>query len=228
VNAAHRTWLTVGAVAGMVTGRLGAETVDPEQIKAAVQDVLARGPYRLEPSDAYTLDLSWIFDLIGRFLELIAGPIQHASFPVAMLIAGVLLLVLVALVAHIMYSFYVAMRGAPSRMVTLGKTALPNPVTLEQQAEQLAAGQNYVDATRTLFRAALARLELKRGGRMMLALTNSEYLRTFRSPWVIENLKVFVELINWKWYRDRTFDRDDYVRCKGAYELLLTRLNEEA
>jgi hypothetical protein len=61
----------------------------------------------------------------------------------------------------------------------------------------------------------------------MSALTNNEYLRTFRTPWVVESLRVFVDLINGKWYRDRTFDENDYLRCRGAYDSLHARLNQE-
>jgi hypothetical protein len=217
--------LSVGVA---VCGRpLFAETVDPEQIKATVQEVLAKGPYRLDPENYWALDLSWLFDLFRRLIELFAVPLSHAPFPVAMAISAALVIALIVLVSHIVYSFYAALKVPPAHRLEMDKDRLPNPDALETQAERLAAERNFVDATRTLFRAALVRLEVKRGGRLMSALTNSEYLRTFRTPWVVESLRVFVDLINGKWYRDRTFDEGDYLRCRGAYDSLHARLTQE-
>ncbi len=63
-------------------------------------------------------------------------------------------------------------------------------------------------------------LEAKRGGRLRQGLTNSEYLATFRTATIREHLRVFVDLINWKWYRDNSFEQGDFGRCREAFVAL--------
>lgn len=214
-------------VCQLVCGGAPEVSPSPPQIREAARQVIANGPYRIEVSDYYGFDMSWLFDALREFFELLFSPLSHAPWPLAAAIVIVLMVILIFLLAHIAYSFFSNLRRPESQPVQLVRDALPDPNALERRAEELAAASNYVDATRTLFQAALTRLERKRGGRILASLTNSEYLRTFKSPWVIENLRVFVELLNWKWYRDRRFEENDYLQCKGAYAALIAQLGQE-
>ncbi len=140
-----------------------------------------------------------------------------------MLLTGALF----AILAHIIYTFYRAM-AAPPALPPVQHHEQPRLSDLEERAFELAAGGNYVDASRMLYRAALLLLEHRRGSRLRVGLTNREYLGTFQVSWVIENLQVFVDLIDWKWYRDRSFDRADFESCREAFAVLEQRLEGEA
>lgn len=195
------------------------------EIQETAQRILSERPYGMDDA-AYGIDLSWLFDLWGRLMEFLFSPLEGASPVVLWVLASVLILVLLALLAHIVYSFYAALRTPQEGHYTVREEVMEDPADLERRAEAFAASQNYVDATRTLLLAALTALERKRGGRVRPGWTNLEYLRSFRTPWVIDTLRVLVDLINWKWYRDRSFDAADYDRCRAAYQRLRARLDE--
>jgi hypothetical protein len=177
--------------------------------------------------------LSKILDGLGEVWDWFTGLFQGAGAPLAAgslaywLFVGTLILVLLGLLAHILYTFFRAVRtGDDTETPALNHTEMTDPEELDVRARALAEEGNYVDASRALYRAALLRLEKKRGGRVMAGLTNTEYLGTFHLPWVIQNLRVFADLINWKWYRNRSFDKEDYAHCRRAHDEIAARLRE--
>ncbi len=133
--------------------------------------------------------------------------------------------VLIGLLIHILYTVRAAARPITQR-VTIDERRTVPPEELEAYAERLAGEGNWIDASRALYQAALAHLEARREGHVRRSLTNAEYLRTFKSDWVIENLGVFATLIDSKWYRGEPIGEDDYRVCRGAYDRLLARLRE--
>ncbi|MBI4559743.1 MAG: hypothetical protein HY706_19305 [Candidatus Hydrogenedentes bacterium] len=212
-------------VSGLAWAASAAPT--PDQIKQATQQVLSQRMYQLDDTRYYRFDLSWLRELIVRLLRPVFQAIGVASPSVFWTIVGVLMVVLIALLVHMVYSFYIALRPRAPAVVTLETTPTPDSATLAAEAQALADVGNYADACRRLFYAALAELEAKRKGRFMSGLTNTEYLHTFRTPWVLENLKTIVDLLNLKWYRDMTFEVNDYAQCAAAFERLENRLQQE-
>lgn len=197
----------------------------PEDIHRAAEEVLARDHYHLEPHHQWLLNLNWLEDWLDALFGPFAGAASALPLPVTLLLWGLLILGVVAL---LLAGGMALMRARRGLLVLPGtQEAETDPLALERIAFQLADAGNYVDASRKLFHAALAMLESKRGGRLRLALTNSEYLETFRTSAVIENLGVFVRLINEKWYRDMCFERQDFMACREAYDRLRSHVERQ-
>lgn len=206
--------------------------VPPEKIVEIAKEVLSRDYYNLD-NRVYPIAwagrvLRWLRDLVDSFFDLLEGS--------GLAIPPSVFWTLMGLIAATLLLWWIfrwnANRIRVSREAAVAEAEiddLPADVrALLQRSNDLAAAGNYVDASRVLYRAALVRLEEQRGGFLRRGLTNTEYIRTFRSPWVIESLRVFVDLINWKWYRARSFEAEDYRRCLDAYERLDARLREGA
>jgi hypothetical protein len=205
----------------------------PPEIIDAAQRVLADDAYTLEQTSLYSLyfwqwigdrvrDMwNWLDDKLG-----VGDFLRHMSPATLRLILYVCLAVLVAILAYNGYVLYKTRRVAVESFVTIGPAQSLTAPQLVQEAQRLAAEGNFVDASRRLFLAALVLLEDKRGGRLRQGLTNSEYLQSFRTPWVRDNLRVFVDLINWKWYRSQNFNSDDFARCRLAYDTISARLDQ--
>ena len=168
------------------------------EIKSTLENVIAQGPYDLEQSWRIAPSLGWLRDFIEGISGIFSPVLGGASYAVTILVTVVLVVILFALLAHILWSFYTGIRVREGVAYRLEEIPQTDPKQLETRAEELAAAGDYVGASRTLYLAALVMLEAERDGRIMAALTNSEYLDTFKTPWVIENLRTFVALINWK------------------------------
>jgi len=206
------------------------DTLQADRIREATDAVLSGPRYDLSNPEIYMMDfgwltalLSWLFSPIRRLLDSMSGLPDGLQY----VIIALLLFVLFALIAHIAYTVVMAFRKDEFEISSFNQD---KPLTVEDlvdTAQRHADAGDFVDASRALYRAALLSLEEKRDGRLRKGLTNTEYLRTFHTPWVIENLRVFVDLINWKWYRDNRFDRADYEACRRAYDAIQQRLQGE-
>lgn len=210
-----------------------AETPSPEAIAAAAERVLAGEEYSLERTTDYSLGImNWIMSRIADFLNWLAdllgigGIIGNLSLNTVKTIVALCVAVLLAILGYNAYVLYKMRRMPPEHYATLGPARSVTAAEMIEDAQRLAGERNFVDASRRLFLAALILLEEKRGGRMRQGLTNSEYLQSFRTPWVRENLRVFVDLINWKWYRHQSFDAGDFHRCQAAFDTIASRLDE--
>jgi HAMP domain-containing protein len=202
-----------------------------EAVRETAQEVLSRDYYDLHNTVQPLVYLGQFVRWIRAFLDWLDDLFQGVGLPIpASIFWWTLLGIALALLA------WWLMRWRAGRLAAREQAGheidledLPSDLNvLLQRSGELAEAGNYVDASRMLYRAALVRLEEERGGFLRRGLTNSEYIRTFRTPWVVENLRVFADLINWKWYRDRNFEADDYRRCREAYDRLVTRLRESA
>ena len=203
---------------------------DAERIRETVEEVLARPEYDLADRQSLAMDFGWLWALIRwlfspfeRILDSIGGLPSGFQYVIFVL----LLIVLIALIVHIAYTVVGAFRKDE---FTVEGFEQSKPLTIEDlvaEAQRQADAGDYVSASRALYRAALLALEEKRDGYLRKGLTNTEYLRTFNAPWVVDNLRVFVDLINWKWYRDNRFEKEDFEACRAAYDAIQKRLQEE-
>ncbi len=212
-----------GAPAGVAAAQPAGPPRAPE-IRAAAQEVLSGKYYDLEPMGRLHWDWSWLFGPIFDFFDGIGKAISKLPLPATYLLIGVLTAVSLGLLGHILYSLYRAMGSPRAAFFEESAGVRANPKLLEAEAARLAEQGNHADACRKLYEAALAAVEEKREGHVRVALTNSEYLKTFRTDWVVSNLKVFVDLIDWKWYGNMDFDRDDFQSCRRAYDRMLAHL----
>lgn len=202
----------------------------PEAIREAAARITSSEPYDLESASRYLSVFSrviqWLIDWIRLFFDWLDSFLGDSPPWVTYAVIGVLSAVLIALLGKAVYAAYRSLQGVDQGPIEFEVAPRPDLDALVRRAGELASQGNYVDASRTLYRAALILLEERRGGRVLTGLTNSEYLRTFHTPWVVENLRVFADLINWKWYRDKSFDADDYAQCRSAFEAIHQHLQE--
>jgi hypothetical protein len=222
----------VGAVVALLSGWAWAAnpSPSPETIRGAARTLLAGKDFNLQDeagAHGVLLEiLAWGMERVGDFFDRLLPDDPAVRGIVFWIVVPLLCLLIVGLIAHIVYSLYRGLRPTAEH-VESDKSDTRDWPALVAESERLAAAGDYVDASRRLYRAALVRLEEARGGRVQHGLTNNEYLGTFRSPWVTENLRVFADLINWKWYRARSFEEEDYRRCREAYNRLDLRLRED-
>ena len=205
---------------------------DPDVIRRTAEEGVARPDYQLE---AVRASGPTLLDVLLRVLWWLLGPIRalfgvlsDISPVLAWLVIIALVLVLVALVAHIAYTFKVALeRRRTSRRFEAGSGLESiDPATLERQAEEEVAGRNYIAAVRLLFRACLLRLHQTEKRTFRMGLTNREHLHRYRSTRVFDALKLFVGTIDAKWYGGGVCLAEDYEACRGAHDRIRGTIKE--
>ncbi len=203
----------------------------PETIQDTVMEVLARDAYHLDPPSGLRVRLNWLFDLFEWFydaIDALLSPLDNASLAMNYFFIIALVLILIGLLAHMGYTLYGSLKLPCQASAELPPDARPEPDTLVKQARAQAGNGRYDEAIRTLSKAALLRLELYRGGRMHVGFTMTEYLQSFRTPWVRDNLMIFADAINWKWYGGKALTEEDFARCEEAYAAIAGRLEAPA
>jgi hypothetical protein len=139
-----------------------------------------------------------------------------------------LFILLLALIAHIVYSFAVAIRGpAARRRGTYTSTHVEiDPTSLEQEAERAGKGGDYIGAIRLLFRAALRRIEVAEKKKLRPGFTNRELLRRYRSTPLFNSLERFVETIDQKWYGGAMCAEEDFLTCRSEHARIRQHVQE--
>lgn len=202
-------------------GSLPDETV----LRDKAREVLARPDYHLQPPgestewliEAFLTVLKWVIAPFRWIYELSEGLPGFLRWTIVLVFA----VVVVALVVHIIYTLVSAMRGGERERFALPTEAVPVRMTateLEQLAESAAARGELIVAVRFLFRASLARLELREKKLTRRGLTNREHLRRYRGTPFFEPLEVLVSTIEWKWYGEQACASEDWETCRRAYQ----------
>lgn len=204
-------------------------TVSPsaDVIRQTARDILARPDYRLKPLGSDDLAwLRWLWNVLKAVLAPL-GRLFHTLWDVSPVLAiayvVALVVVLVVLLWHIVYSFRVALHGRlDDRGYTGAEHRVVDPEELEARARQAAQRQDYITAVRWLFQACLLRLEPADRRALRRGATNHEYLRRFRGTAAYEPLRRFVVVIDFKWYGQGRCERADFDECQRAHaEILL-------
>ena len=196
----------------------------PDAIRDKIAEVLARPDYHVEPVAAEE-SYEWL-KLLFRIIEWILTPFRWLmelteGLPALLrwtIVVG-LVVILVLVIAHIVYTIVMAVRG-PRRnpsLPALDERATQDPDLLERQAEEAAACGEWVDAIRLLFRAALLRLEAREKRRFRVGTTNREHLRRYRNSPIANPLRLLVDTLDLKWYGDAPCQPDDYATCHQAH-----------
>lgn len=198
---------------------------DAESIRRTAQEVLQRPEFQTKlPTDATPFVLLWLLGWLQDVIEFL-GHLFTFMWDISPLLAvGVvtlLVILLVALIGHIGYSFKQAMqnRTRNSRIEPLATKSL-DPRSLEIEAEEAAHRQDYIRAIRLLFRASLMRIEQAAQRKSRPGITNREYLRRYRDTAAYDALKLLVDTIDDKWYGYAACDQGDYLRCVQANDVL--------
>ena len=196
---------------------------DPEMIRRTAEQVLRRPDYQLDPrlgSGRTLLEMMlrffrWIATPFQWLLDALSGLPGWLRWPIVLGLAALLIL----LVFHIGYTIVGAVRG-PRQKRGLA-TALPrtsrDPAALERQAADAVSRGDFITAVRLLFAACLLRLELAEKRPFLAGTTNREHLRRHRDSPVVEPLRLFVEIIETRWYGRGICGLEDFEACRTAH-----------
>ncbi len=192
----------------------------PDVIRRTADEVVRRPEFQLTPVRDFSPIWEWLWRLIEPIVAFF-GRLWDISPALAIVVVVVLTVVLVALVAHIMYAFARAISGGKG---LAGTSAIErrriDPSRLEAEADEAARREDYIEAVRLLFRAALLRLEHRQNREPRPGVTNREYLRRYRDSTLFDALRQFVDVIDAKWYGHGLCDEQDYDRCRLAHSLI--------
>jgi len=199
------------------------ELPDPQHIRRTATEVVQGTDYHLESSEISGI---WLYRWIEQIFRWLVAPFQrlfesiHAVSPViAWLFIGLLILVLLVLVFHILYSIRNAVRmRADGRPFDHRETKNPtNPKILEQRSIEAAGAGDYILAIRLLFRAGVLRIEQAQKHALRRGVTNREILKRYQNTPIAEQLGLFVDMIDRKWYGDDVCIEMDYRNCSDAH-----------
>ena len=208
-----------------------------EQLRDTLREVLSRPYYQVdhpaEPSEGmlhllatllqwFLTPFRWLFDITEGLPDFVRW-----------LIVIVLAVVLVALIAHIVWTFMQAMSGGRrSRQ----RFVLPTDLTsaeltvaeLEQTADHAFRQGALIEAVRFLFRAALTGLSEKEKKKFRRGMTNRQYLNHFRNTSLLPHMQILVSTIELKWYGDELCENQDYNECRAAYQQIVRLLRGDS
>lgn len=204
-----------------------------EQLRDTLREVLSRPDYQIdppsEPSEGMLRILATLLRWILTPFKWLFDAMDGLPDFLRWLVVIVLFVVLVALLAHIAWTFYQAMTGGRRPQ---GRTLLPSESAdaemsieeLETAAEQAFHQGALIEAVRFLFRAALTGLSQRERKKFRRGTTNRQYLNHFRNSAVSPHLQMFVNTIERKWYGDEPCENRDYDDCRNAYQQIVTLL----
>ena len=196
---------------------------DPETIRRTAEQVLRRPDYQLDPqpdSGPTLLELlqrffRWILTPFQWLLDALAGLPGWLRWPIVIGLVALLIL----LVFHIGYTIVRAVSGPRQKRglaAALQRTPR-DPAALERQAAEAVSRGDFITAIRLLFVACLLRLELAEKRAFRAGTTNREHLRRHQDSPVFEPLKLFVEIIETRWYGQGVCGLEDFEACRAAH-----------
>ncbi len=200
---------------------------DPETIRRTAREVVERPDFQLGPESKVDrvifsvlrrlLDALW--DVFRWLFKLVEGLPEWMQY----IVVWGMILALVAILAHLVYSVATLFLGAKRGNLTSIKlgSMVADPVVLERQAEAAAEQGDCSQGVRLLFRACLLRLEQAESRKYRGGVTNREVLRRHRNSAVYEPMKLFVETLEIKWYGMGECSPADYAACKAAHAELV-------
>ena len=204
---------------------------DPDVVRETAREVLARAHFQTEPTSGGV-------DLLGLFWSLLVwmirpfaalfGALWEISPLLAWVVISLLVLLLIALIAHIAYTFKVALarRAGIQRIDLRTAEERRDPAEFERLADASVDAGDYAEAARLLLRACLLRLELHQDRPFRRGTTNREHLRRYRESPMSEPLRSIVDLIDRTWYGNGVCLAENFAACRQAYESIRAGLKE--
>lgn len=208
-----------------ITLQQAATTPDAELIRRTAAEVLQRPEFQTDdPVNLRPAIILWLLESLESVAEFL-GRVFTATWAISPLLGialiTLLVILLLAIVTHIGYSFTQAVQKRANRsQLTRLATKHVDPQSLEIEAEEAAHRRDYIRAIRLLFRASLARIEQAAERKSRPGITNREVLRRYRETAAYDALKLLVDTIDDKWYGDSTCDQSDYLKCQRASEIV--------
>lgn len=207
---------------------------DPETVRQAAHEILQRPEYQL---DQPTGNSEWLIDLLLDSLYWVLKPFRWLfdvmeGLPDALrwIIVIGLAVLLVALVAHIIYSLVGTLRTVDRRAAFRSAYADPfvSSAELEELAQQALAVGDYIAAIRHLFRAGLIHLQDAEGTKFRPGMTNRAHLHRYQNSSFVESLRLFVETIDASWYGNSECREEDYLKCRAAYVVIRQQTKDDS
>ena len=206
-----------------------------QELRDKALEIVSGSDYQINSGQS---DNSWSLLLMLEIIQWILAPfiwIYNLTEGLPDFLRWIIVLglatVLALLVAHIIYSFVIAIR-TPKRIGDTGPNSRQrriDPEEVERLASEAAGRADYVTAIRFLFRASVLRLELAEKKSHRPGTTNRELLRRYQGrPTLNESLRLFVETIDRKWYGDEICSDLDYAACQRAHNEVRRTIEEPA
>ncbi len=196
----------------------------PGNAAASLQDILARSEFHQQSQTDQISITSWVRHELGRLLGPIFAPLGRliadllGGFvpPRAVWEIGLAIIGLIAIVLIVLGAIRGIRRGfgpTIARFAALQDSPRLSAFELRNEAESLAGANSYRMAIRTLYLAALIRLEERGALRFERSLTNREVLKTAAAsggPALSDRLAPLVERFDRYWYGADACTEQDY------------------
>lgn len=200
-----------------------------DEIRDTARLVLERPEFEVEtppPGGAELLQfLEWLIKLLMTPFIWLFNAMDGFPDPLRWLIVIALFVLLVALLGHIAYSVFAALRPVSRKasLVDVTTTSELRAADFEKLADEAAAERDYIGAVRCLFRAALASLQHREQRRLRPGITNREILARLRDARLVDAVRLLVETIDAGWYGRQPCGEGEYRRCREAYQQIVGR-----
>jgi hypothetical protein len=193
---------------------------DPEQLRRRAEDILAKKKYQKERVIEEPVH--------EHRVQTASGP-SPSPPPGSSVILEIIVWSVLATVAGLL--LYAIIRGIiarrrrekePRPAAELGKVATLDVSNLESVvavADKFAADGSYTDAIRHMFRDAARRIEGARRIPLTRSQTNHEYLAAIPEDFAFKPVVgTLAEAIEKFYYGGRLCTKEDYARCRGAWQ----------
>lgn len=202
-----------------------------DEIKKVAEEVVSRSYYELEsepPTGAVASMLQAIFDFFSWLFRPVFDFFQWINGLPAIirnLVVIFLILLLVALVAHIIYTIARAIKSRKKRFSFEQESEKEiDPRELEKEAHLSAQNGDFVLGIRCLYKAALVRIMNKDKTVVRLGMTNREHIQRLRRTQLFEPIKLLAQMVEQKWYGKQPCSSDDYQSCRQAHQQIMSLL----
>lgn len=201
--------------------------MNPELIRETIDQVLADPAYDLDDSRfSYEIVVRWIIEALRYLLKPLSWLLDSLSgLPEGLrwVLIITLFLSLILLISHIILSVIRALRTEELHLALEQQTSL-TPDDYEQRAAKAFEQQDYLFAIRSLFRAALLRLENREERRFRPGTTNREHAARLAGSPSAESFTKMVQLLDRTWYGLAPCTIAEYLEFSNSYETFRQRI----
>jgi hypothetical protein len=207
----------------VLLGQTGGPLPDPQAVRQAAREVLARPEYHLDAATDFSDVITKLWQAWRQVIEAIRdafawlygmSPILAIGITVALIVSLCLLL------GHISWTLLIVarrdQRAAHSLEDLAGRRV--DPAELAREADDAGTRGNYILGVRLFHRAALARLEQAEEKPFRPGATNREHLNRYRATPLYDWLSRLVSIIDSKWYGSEPCLATDFAEGRDAYE----------
>ncbi len=197
---------------------------DAGVIRQTAAEILQRSEYQLDRDtrlgDTIVDIIVWLFEWLIYPFRWLFNAMDGLPEGFRWVVVIGLVLLLIVLVGHLLYTLVVALRPATRRASFSSALDAKHKLSAkeyEDLAQQAFAQQDYIAAVRFLFRASLAHLQSIEGRPFSPGLTNRQYVHRYRKSPFVGALQSFVEVIDQGWYGNGICREEEFQRCREAY-----------